>query len=504
MISSRPKAFAKCILSLILFSGSIASAQKAPAGGTAARKPAQASVPALIDRESFYLEMRNELDKSLKGTVHNRVEKNVKLDNLLAASQDPWSLTWTNKGTETMYEYNAANDAPPLRDLTSTLTLKYENQKGFSAQVYGDYYDNRELGEAQVTRYSRSNYGVTLSQDLVAIFKKSAFTLNAELTELQGKSKMISGEETYLNEILKVVDSSFTLYSSLCKRQDLEKVYAMAKETLKTGEAQHAARTISTRDFLRIKGTFLGIQRQVESTNYEIHTNQEEFLPISESARDKAIALSSAKLKCEDDVSQVKGGSYPSKQEIDEMVKKYPSVLSLELSKEQIKKKFETFRTNRDVKVNLSAGFNKTNNEYRGQPRYDQSYVGITVTYQFQGDLYNTYKQSVAEQFQDVSIQQKQTISNVDQYLNQLYSQIEFQMSQVPLIQDSIVNATRLLKIIETQQSIGQLDASSIDSAYQAEIQAQGEKRTLLASISSVSLKLSEIKKAIEKSSTYK
>jgi hypothetical protein len=484
---------------VFVISANTAGADKA-ISTTAVRKPVVRSVASdpnrKMDREVFYEELKIELEKSLKKTEYSRVEKTVKIENELAAAQDPWSLTnstqWTNYGAYPRWE-----------DTLNKLTLKYENQNGFSFQTYVDYYNSTQFPNASTGRYSRSNYGISFSQEILSWFNKTAFEINQEITELSGKSKLVAAEGTYLSETLKVVELSHQLFSALCKRKDLDRILKMAEETLKTSEVQQAARTISMRDLIRIKGTFLGVQRQISSADFEIQSAQNQFSAIAPAAQEKARLLSSRDIFCEDNLEKLKSTGYPSRQEMVGLVAKHPAMVNFDFSKDSLRRKFDLYKTNRSFKVTLTGGWDKTDNVEVRDPS-DQGFVGLTLSYQFQGGSYDAYKQSIAEQFQDVSVKQRLTQLELTQFLNSLFDQIEYQKSQIPVVVSLIDNANKLIKIIETQQSIGQLDATAIESAVQSEIQAQSEKRSLWSQISSNALKITEIKKASEKASTWK
>lgn len=444
-----------------------------------------------VDREGFYDELKNEFEKSLKKVEYQRVEKSVKLENELAKTQDPWTLSNAVKWSDyTVY--------PKFQETTDTLTLKYENQRGFSFQTYIDYYNSSEFPNYNQARYSRNNYGASFSQDIFMWFRKTAFDLNQEITEISGKSKLFANESSYLGDILMIVDWSYQLFSSVCKRKDLDRILKLAQDTLRTSEVQQAARTISMRDLLRIKATYIGLQRQIASADYEILSAQGQFAAISQASFEKAKALSSAALFCEEDLEKLKSSAAPSRQEMLTLIAKHPSMLSLEVSKESLKKKFDLYKTNQNHKLTLTGGYDRTNNvEYRDP--YDQKFIGVTWSYNFQGDNFNAYKQTIAEQFQDLSVQQKVVQLELSQYLNSIFDQIDYQRSQIPIVSEMILNAERLISIIETQQSIGQLDATAIESAVQSEIQSQSEKRSLWSQISSNALKIAEIKKASER-----
>ncbi len=491
-LNDRMKNYFLALLRAVLVVAMVANGGLSSAAGNASKK--ERDLSRRMDRESFYEELKNEMEKSLQKVQYSRVEKAVRLENELAKSQDPWTISnnikWTNYNTN-----------PRLQETTDTLTLKYENQNGFSFQVYGDAYTSSPFPNSG--RYSKGNYGASLTQDIMSWFRKTSFELNQEITELSGKSKLISNEATYLSTTLKLVDWSYQLFSALCKRKDLDRILKMAQETLKTSEVQQAARTISMRDLIRIRSTYIGVQRQISSADYEIQSAQNQFATLSPGSYEKAKSLSSGSLFCEDDLEKLKSAGYPSKQEIQAIVAKHPTILSLDLSKENLKKKFELYKTSRAVKVSLSAGWDKTNNT-NGVAPTDQGFVGLAITYQFQGDYYNSYKQQVAEQFQDISVQQKIAQQELAQYLGSIFDQIEFQKSQIPVVATMIDNAEKLIKIIETQQSIGQLDATAIEAAVQGQIGAQSEKRTLWSQISSNALKITEIKKASEKATTLR
>lgn len=95
-------------------------------------------------------------------------------------------------------------------------------------------------------------------------------------------------------------------------------------------------------------------------------------------------------------------------------------------------------------------------------------------------------------------IAQKQAQLDINSYINGLYNQLENQLSQVPLAEESLQYSTQLLTIIQTQQKIGQLDATSIHNAYISYTQAVSAVREIWSQVSSLALKLTVINKGSE------
>ena len=143
------------------------------------------------------------------------------------------------------------------------------------------------------------------NSSIFSFFKKTPFELNQEIADISGKAQLVSSENTNLNDLLKLIDMSYQLYASICKKNDLEKVYEIGKNTLEVSEVQQSARTISTRDYLRIKGTFLSIQRQLASAEFEIQAAQKQFSTISNESFEKAKSLTKEKLKCDEDLKSL-------------------------------------------------------------------------------------------------------------------------------------------------------------------------------------------------------
>jgi outer membrane protein TolC len=438
-------------------------------------------------REAFYLDAKAELEKSLKKVVHSRVEKTVKLSLLLSGAQDRWSLTNTLKGTEATFD-------PKYREYTSTTTLKFADQNGFSFSTYADLYDN-SAWQTRSTRDSHTNLGFNFSQELISGWSRSKFAADQDLAKLEGEGRLLSADGNYLNETLKVIDLSLGLYSTYCKKKDLEKLHGFAKETLKITEVQHAAKTISTRDLLRIQETYNNMLKQMQAIENEIKNYENGFSGISVEAFNLAQKIEKSNLICEENVANVNKVEYPDRGKIPEILKKHPTMRSFEIQKDSTKKQMEIYKIQRRPSLALQSGMERAFNVNTSgnNPPYNNYYVGLNFSYQFQGDQAQYYKQTLAEQFTDISIAQKQTQMDLGNYLASIYDTIEYSKAQIPLAQKSLENSSRLLKIIQTQQQIGQLDATAIESAYSSYSSAIANIREIVSQVSSNALKLNEI-----------
>lgn len=436
---------------------------------------------------AFYVDAKVELEKSLKKVSLIRVEKSVKLSKLLSAAEDPWTLTNTIKTSESTFE-------PKYKEHTSLTKLKYLNQNGFGFSTYVDLYDN-SAWLIRSSRDSHTNLGFNISQELLSGWSRSKFAAEQEIEDLKGQGRIQEGKSSFLNETLSVIDLSHSLYTAYCKKKDLEKLNEYAKETLRITEVQHSARTISTRDWLRIQETYNNMQRQIQANSYEIKSYESKFSVISNDAYMLAKKLNQMTLACEDGVNNINKITYPSRSNLSELLKNHPGLKGIELQKDAAKKQVEIYKIQRRPSWVLESGFERIHNVTAGNPSYNNYYVGLNFSYQFQGDQAQLYKQSLAEQFADLSLSQKQRHMDLNNYLTGLFDQIEYNISQVPLAQKSLENSAKLLKIIQTQQQIGQLDAAAIESAYTSYTTSMGQIREIWSQVSSTALKLSEISK---------
>ncbi len=460
-----------------------------PASPSNYKAPATRRIASIgaYSREDFYIDEKAELEKSLKKLVQLRAEKTAKLSQRLTASSDPWTASQTLKSSHTYLD-------PYSRSVTGQTTLKYSGVEGFVFQTYIDSYDSNFFGKGDTSRYSHNNYGFSLSQDLVALFGKSKYDFDVESAELQTKTKIISAESTFLSESLKLIDATNGLFSAYCKKFDNEIIFNQAQETLRVSEIQHSAKSITTKDLLRIQDTVLSLEKQKKSIEYEIMGQENFFATVSPEAYELARKLASVKVYCEENTDSLSKLKYPEKTEILEMVKLYPSLISIELSKESLKKQLELYNIQKKPAFSINLGQDRINNVANNKEAYNDNYVGVTFSYQFHGEQNSIYKQVLAEQQVDLNISQKQSTFDIQNYLVGLYNQLDNYLNQLPLSKRSTANAADLLKIIQTQQSIGQLDATAIDSAYSAYSQAISSEREILAQVTALVVKLNEIK----------
>lgn len=449
------------------------------------RRPAQV----VYTRDIFFQEFKNELEKSLYPAVKQRAIKKNQADKEFAMSKDGWSLS------ESIRDTSKSVTEPPYGELLATTTLKYESPKGFTFQTYTDFFEPTKMSNAS-SRYSKNNIGFSLSQDLMVLFHKSQYQLNIELVDVQSRATVLNKDKMYLSHVLNVVEWSYNLFTSLCERIDLEKTIKTVEGTLAVGQVQRSARTISTTEMLRIRSTYLNIKRQLDANAKQIALAQSRFLYISDEAHARAQELSKGPLQCDDSVETLKAIPTPGEDEIANMVNKHPALLEISTNRDSLKKQIEIYRNSRSLKFSGSLGYDKINNQRDITLPYDQIYAAITLTYQFKGKEFEARSRVISEQYQILGVDMKIEDQVQFQILDDLVKTIKLGQSQIPVVQDSIANASQLLKIIETQQSIGQLDASAIDSAYQSQLAALSDMRRLGDSIYKAATKMDEIRSA--------
>ncbi len=449
------------------------------------RRPAQS----IYTRDLFYRQLKSELEKSFFPLLKQRAQQKIIADKELAASKDPWSISQSLKDT------SKSTSEPRYSELLATTNLKFENPKGFVFQSYVDFFDATQLN-ASSSRFARNDFGFSFSQDLMTLKKKTQYQFNIELVDIQSRATLASKDKGYLAQVLNMVDMSFTLFSSLCKKSDLEKALTTVQGTLAVAQVQRHARTISTTEMLRVRSTYYNVKRQVDAINKQIVLTQDRFYQISNSAFQRAVEMSKGPLQCDESVEDLKNIELPTDEEVDSIVNRHPAFQELWINRDAIKKQLEAYRNTRNLKLNASLGYDQINNEARITPAYNQVYVALTLTYEFKGKEFESRNKVYFEQLHGLSVDQKIQEQALIQQLDDLIKTVRQSQNQIPMVQDSITNATQLLKIIETQQSIGQLDASAIDSAFQSQISALADMRDLGDSIYRAATKLSELKEA--------
>jgi hypothetical protein len=451
------------------------------------RRPAQVS--ATLTRDLFFEELKTELERSYYPMIKQRAQRKIQADREVAFNFDPWTLTQSLKDT------SKSTASPRYDELLATTNLKYEKPSGLKFETYVDFFQPTEMGIGS-SRYSKNNYGFSVSQNLIDLFKKNSRQLTIELVDYQSRQTLLNKDKAYLGHVLNVVDWSYALFSSICKKVDLEKTIKSVEGTLAVGQVQRSARTISTTELLRIRTTYLNIKKQIDAIHKQIALAQSRFLQISDNAYARAVDLTKAPIQCEENIEAMKAIPVPDENEMDAMIKKHPAMLELSMSREIVKKQMESYHHSRNLKLNASLGYDKINNIPAIAPAYDQIYVALTLTYQFKDRLFDSQNKVYHEQFHAIGIDQKIEEQLLAQTLDDLVKTIRYNQMQIPLIQDSINNASQLLRIIETQQSIGQLDASAIDSAYQAQLTALSDMRDVGDAIFKATTKMGEIKSA--------
>ena len=448
-------------------------------------------LPETLNRETVYLLFKEELEKSLTKTVQDRVAKTVKIENAMSRAIDPWTLSSSLKMSE-------SEVTPKFQDITSTTTLKYSTPRGFAFSSYFDLYENSAFAANAATRNSHSNMGFSISQDLFSLGGKTVFDYNIKITEMQSRAKLVAADDAYLSEVLKVVDNSFGLFGALCRKQDLEFTMKLAEETAHIAEVQAAAKTIGTKDFLRVNETVLGLQRQKLVNLHDIESYQRQFGNISAAAKALAEQISKQKVVCESDLDAISKTKVPSRDELRDLVAKSPSLLNIEISKDLAKKRFEAYRKQRHSTLQVSTGLDQINN-IGPYPPYAQVYVGLVYTYQFQGQQFDLNKQSTQEQLNDLTVKQQQTTMTTMNYIMGFYDDLESYLGQVDVAKKSLENSSKLLRTLQAQQSIGQLDATAIESGFFAYSNAIADRRDLFSRAAMISIKLNEIKAATQK-----
>lgn len=456
------------------------------------RRPANVilSQEGAINRSQFIAAARSELDKSLAKTRQTLVTKKAEINNLMADAYDPWSASLTAKHKQYSLITGYAEGS-------SVLALTYSNPQGLSIQAFGDYFEPTDWGVISA-RTSVFNYGATLSQEVISGWGRSAYHKNRQAVAAEGLAQEAAAEAAFLSQVLSIVDTSNKLFSAQCKLRDMKQLMMLTEKSLEISRIQRAARTISSRDQLRIAEAHLNIERQVMATTYEIETLINSFAGISEAAEKSVRGIEFERFDCENEVESLSHVKPVPRAEMVEISRRHPSLLNLELQRQAVAEKTETFQIKRRPSLQVQAGYTRVEDRAPSRP-YDDYYVGLSFTYQFQNDQYDSQIKSMNLESRSLLVQEKQAALDLASFIGRLYAQLDYLMRQVPVAQKSLGNTRQILKIIQTQQEIGEMDASAVESAYSGYLNSIISARELWAETVSLTQKLEEIKASVQR-----
>jgi hypothetical protein len=280
----------------------------------------------------------------------------------------------------------------------------------------------------------------------------------------------------------------------ICKKRDVEMMLRLATETMRVAEVQQAAKTISMGDLLRIKETILRLQQNQSANDHSIQTAILQFGQISPRAEAYAKSLESIPINCEVSLEDAEKLKLPDKNQLQEIISLHPNLKSLEIKNNVSQKSLESYSAKRRPVFSINTGADQFNSRSPADP-YQHLYVGLNFSYRFKGDEDKYQKIALQQQITDLSIARAQTLMDLTSFINQLYEQMKFQVSQIPLVRQISENSSQMVKILEARQQISQVDASAIESVFNAYTQSVGSQRELVTELASVELKISEIQK---------
>jgi hypothetical protein len=447
------------------------------------RAPAQEQVP---NREIIYNQLKDELEKSLKRIVQVRAANSANIRTLLKKAEDRWSVNTVTKASGYLF-------SPNYNEQSLISKLQYVTKSGFQFDASVDLYEPSQWGRVS-GRNSPFNYGLAVSQDLIQFFGKSNFQREVEIDEMEARDRVVTSNAEYLQEILKLIDLSHSYFLKICKKRDVEMMLRLATETMRVAEVQQAAKTISMGDLLRIKETILRLQQNQSANDHSIQTAILQFGQISPRAEAYAKSLESIPINCEVSLEDAEKLKLPDKNQLQEIISLHPNLKSLEIKNNVSQKSLESYSAKRRPVFSINTGADQFNSRSPADP-YQHLYVGLNFSYRFKGDEDKYQKIALQQQITDLSIARAQTLMDLTSFINQLYEQMKFQVSQIPLVRQISENSSQMVKILEARQQISQVDASAIESVFNAYTQSVGSQRELVTELASVELKISEIQK---------
>jgi outer membrane protein TolC len=450
------------------------------------RRLASTSLPVerAMTRTEFLKIIKSEFSTSPSKLRKELASLRAQINNTLAVVYDPWTVDLNSRYQEYTFleKYN---------ETSGSMKFGYLSPKGFQFQVFGDYFDPSEAG-IMSSRTSELNYGLSLSQELLNGFGSDRYFRDIEATEKDGMAEMANAEATYLNQLLDLVEAGSSLFSAQCRMGDLNKLYAISRESLKASQIRRSAGTISVRDHLRIAEASLNVERQILAAEFEIASLLNRFNTIARRTRTKVDAVLKSGFECEDDVEALNQLQYTNRDKMVKVILAHPSLMSLELQKEANGKRLESFQVQNRPSLKIETSYTKVQEKAPIEP-YDDYYIGISFSYRFRDESYKSREENFNLEKRRILIEKEQTRLDLESLIYNIYDRLEYLKKQIPVANQSLINNKRILKIIETQQEIGELDATALEIAFSNYISSVNSIRDIWAQTASLVQRLNEI-----------
>lgn len=270
------------------------------------------------------------------------------------------------------------------------------------------------------------------------------------------------------------------------------------QQTMNVAEIQLAANTIGMQDYLRINDLFLSFQKGTETIHKQIFDVENYFQSIDNDLSSFVKSLAQKNLYCQDIINKAFQNENNNSLKVDYLIHQHPKIMSLDLQKESLKKINLLYKASRWPSLNIYTELD--NYAYRNSTgTINNAQAGFVISYNFHGESFDAQTTFYNRKIQLLDLQKKQSIADTTYELTQAHDSMMTQLKLYPLIKKSIDNASEMVKIIQTQQAVGMINADAIYSAYSNYSNALESAKDIWLVYKIAELKLNNIKQINDK-----
>ncbi len=405
----------------------------------------------------FLKSLKERFEKSATRLNADRVAKVSELSVSALKEESPWSIQ------SRIQAMPFATSSDTGLNHTGTTELAYRTRSGTEATFGGTaivYSKPSAIRRSTVTAYA------TYGRDVIGGGRESLLNLEAEVQQMNTQNAVLDSNKRLLDQRISIVERATILFADHCKLSDLRRITEGIQLSLETGRQKFATKTGTAKEYLILKEVANTFLQQIENMRQRISETEYMLSRIDESIGESARELTTSGADCSSAEPSALKVKSPSLESLRSMADRLPIATELNLQKQISIKDLRIAKAVRRAKLVPFIGVESQTNLNTSSESTQGLIVGINFRYEFPGGDNTMNERSILERTNLAQSRLRVQMNDSLYMFRGIYRELEQQTTILGMVDASIVNSRRLLKLLDTQQAIGIADATSASSAY--------------------------------------
>lgn len=335
---------------------------------------------------------------------------------------------------------------------------------GYKAEISSLLLDSRQM-----------SYGVRVAQEVLQMNGRSAEALSRKAVAIAAYKIPVTIKAEDLAGRLDLVKYVETRFERYCRILDITDLIQKVDKLEKIASAQHQARSINSRDLVRFQALKSNLASKLSILRGELSALQTSDTVRGEGFQEHMSGLES-RFDCQSAFEALPALDSPDIETIIEALGSHPDVLALEVELRILRNTTEIIRAKQSPKLEVFGGLEQT--RYSGNTGQQSAYnVGLALSWPLDSDVSAGELKLSSKQKILIDFEKTQTLSMLRGQIQVLEDLRSSQAANFQSLRRYQADLQKLLSIIDTQQDLGMLDATSAISAISDLLAATQEVR---------------------------